>query len=851
MSALLASLAAALLLAGADPAPEPALGAPPRLEELPAAEVPPGTAFPGPEVAVVLSIDVSATGAVEDVRIAEGAGEPFDSAALAAAREARFTPARLTTGEPVPVTIAFRLRIVAPPPPPPPPVVLSGRLLERGTRRPVPGVPIAARDETGLLARGESEADGRFELTVPATRFTLVAASPGHERLEALVEASPGERREEVFHLRATGAYEAVVRAPPLQGEVSRQVLTSAEVAKVPGTQGDTLGAVLNLPGVARTSFGGVALILRGASPGDSRVFLEGQEIPILYHFGGLRSTVNPRFLQSVEFVPGNFSADHGRAIGGIVDVRLRDPAADLFRGDVTVSFYDAGFSLEGPLGGGWAGGVAFHRSWIDSLLPLVIPKDSNVSFDTAPRYYDYQLLATRRLAGDGRLRLLWFGSLDKVVVLFDRPAQDPSISGSASLRTMFHALQAELATPVAPWLRQESSLQLALQQFRTSVGPQYYFDLSVNRIAGRSAWTADLARGLTLHGGIDVVVAPATVSVNAPQIRKEGEPQDPVSTRPVISAHTSQTTCTPAAFLEVRLAPARGLTVTPGVRLDWTSAIRRWTVDPRLTARYELASGTALKGGVGLFQQPPAPDESSPATGTPRLLAERAVQVSAGAEQRLLPGLDAELTAFHKRLDRLVVRNPSSVHLDQGGTSDPAVPRYVNSGRGRIYGLEALVRGRLGERAFGWIAYTYQRSLRRDAPGAPERRFDWDQPHILTAVGSWTFAAEWSAGVRYRLVSGNPVTPVTGSVLDAASGVYVPTYGAVNGDRLPAFSQLDVRVDRTWTARTWKLTAFLDVQNVTNRGNAEGFTYNFDYSQRKLLTGLPILPILGVEGQW
>ena len=131
----------------------------------------------------------------------------------------------------------------------------------------------------------------------------------------------------------------------------------------------------------ARPPFTGGNLVLRGASPGDSQVLLEDQEIPILYHFGGLRSTFNPRFLEAVEFVPGNFSADYGRATGGIVNVRVRDPARDELRGDATVSVYDAGFAVEGPLSQTWSLGGAlptvccgttitrrFLRAWDRSL---------------------------------------------------------------------------------------------------------------------------------------------------------------------------------------------------------------------------------------------------------------------------------------------------------------------------------------------------------------------------------------------------------------------------------------------------------------------------------------------------
>ena len=64
---------------------------------------------------------------------------------------------------------------------------------------------------------------------------------------------------------------------------------------------------------------------------------LEGIKVPLLFHFGGLRSTFNAAFLQSIDFVPGNFGPDYGRATGGIIDIRVRDPATDMFRGEVDV----------------------------------------------------------------------------------------------------------------------------------------------------------------------------------------------------------------------------------------------------------------------------------------------------------------------------------------------------------------------------------------------------------------------------------------------------------------------------------------------------------------------------------
>jgi TonB family protein len=199
---------AALLLAALAAAPE--LGAEPRLVRSAPPELPAGTVFPAPEVTVVLAIDVSATGAVEAVRLEEGVGEPFDSAAIAAAGRYAFEPARLTTGEAVPVTVHFRLRIEAPRPPvaAPPPVRLAGRLLERGTRRPLAGVEVAAREGDRALATATTDEDGRFALAIPepAGRFDFDRGSGPDARVKLEDEAiAPGTGAAQIWAVARDG----------------------------------------------------------------------------------------------------------------------------------------------------------------------------------------------------------------------------------------------------------------------------------------------------------------------------------------------------------------------------------------------------------------------------------------------------------------------------------------------------------------------------------------------------------------------------------------------------------------------------------------------------------------------
>ncbi|HVP67050.1 MAG TPA: TonB-dependent receptor [Anaeromyxobacteraceae bacterium] len=846
----LASLAALLALAGparaaeapATAPPAPTLSSPPRLKEIVPAELPPGTPFPAPEVGVVLSLDVGADGRVEKASVESGAGEPFDSAALAAARRFEFEPGRLSTGEAVPVAITFRMRIQAPPPPAPKPFELDGRLLERGTREPLAGVEVLARGSDRLLARATTDAEGRFSLEVPGVPFTLVAAPPGHQRLEVAVQGRAGERREEVFSLETQGgANETVVSATPILREVMKEVLTADQVFILPGSAGDTLKAVLNLPGAARPPFGLGLLVLRGSAPGDSRVYLEGQEIPQLYHFGGLRSTFAPNFLESVEFVPGNFSVDYGRAQGGIIDVRVRDPRSDGFHGAADFNLYDVGVELEGGLGGGWSIGGAFRRSWIDTFLSAIIPSDAHLSFSTAPRFYDYQFILSYRPDATQRLRIMFYGSLDRTVALLDQPASDPTITGTFDALVSFYNLQVDYQSTLGPTLRQDTSLVLGLQEIETQVGPQYFFDLRLRRLSLRSTFTEDFSGIIQGRAGVDVEIYGARISLNLPD--NAGQNPVPPSTLPQIGTAQNVILYYPAAFAELRIVPTPSLSILPGVRVDWYSDIHQWAVDPRLLVRWQAGPATVVKAGVGLYQQPPQPGESAAVVGNPDLLPERSLQASIGVAQTLAEGLTLEVTPFYKWLDRQVYANPAANY-------DPSAPRYTNNGTGRIYGVETLLKATFGDRFSGWIAYTYQRSLRTNPP-SPEAPFDFDQPNNLTVLGTYNLGRGWSMGLRFRLVSGNPYTPIVSSIYDPATGVYVPLYGDTNSDRLGTFWALDFRVDKVWTFKDWKLTLYLDTQNVTNHKNQEGWTYNYDYSQRTELTGLPILPILGIKGEW
>ena len=322
----------------APPPPPATLTKLPRLVKSTAAPYPPRALAEGRSASVGLELLVDAMGQVASAKVKESAGAEFDEAALTAARTFVFEPAQ-AGGKPVPVRIDYRYRfvletktqVVEKPAPPQPQerieaVAFEGTLLERGTRKPLPGVRVYVVKQ-GVI--GRSDERGRFLLRGLAPgAYELTARTPAHRRLTESIRVPFSGAGRGTFYLRKRpyDPYETIIRAAREEERPVQRTLRLEEISKIPGVQGDALKVVQNLPGVARVPFGLGGLIIRGSSPQDSLAFLDGHPIPQLFHFLGLRSTFASDILERIDFVPGNFSADYGRLTGGILDVATRAP---------------------------------------------------------------------------------------------------------------------------------------------------------------------------------------------------------------------------------------------------------------------------------------------------------------------------------------------------------------------------------------------------------------------------------------------------------------------------------------------------------------------------------------------
>jgi len=846
----------------AAPAPEPVLTRAPQLERFVEAAYPPEAEAAKLEGKVLLEVDISATGEVTRAEVIEPAGHGFDEAAVAAVRQFHFVPAELD-GKPAAVRIRYVYDFVLRPAPLEVPVAapvateggpvnLRGRVVERGTRRAVGGAEVAI---PSLGRTAVTDVKGNFSFRdVPPGQVPVVVTASEYQPFSTTETVQPGKETQVTYHLLATfgSPYETVVVSNREKKEVSEVTLSQEEIQRIPGTTGDALKVVQNLPGVARPPFNGGLIVIRGTSPRDSGIFLDGERIPLLFHFGGLTAVYNSELLESVDYLPGNYSTYYGNLVGGVVDVKSRGPKTDGFHGVVEVNVYNSNFVLETPITDTLSIAGAYRRSYIDLILPFFLNPDSP-SFTVAPRYDDAQLKLQWKPSPRHTVSLLGLHSQDALELVSKQSiSSDPTIGRNFENETGFNQLRLRYQYQGDLW-RVDSIGLLDRTGVLVNVGGTRGIDIHATTWGVRSTVELHLSDAVVPAAGVDWTYASGTfaAAVQAPGI--EGTPRYLGPTNPTLFENAPFWDSTLGVWTELRLRPVPSLLVIPGVRMDLTTIRLQQTplltADPRLAMRWMVSPKVTLKAGVGLYHQPPqlAAGEVDPVFGNPDLGSRRALQTSVGVEWNIRPDLLLSVEGFYNRLWAIPIS--SSALVERNGQLVPQ--NLVNGGRGRIYGLEVLFRQALTRRLFGWISYTLSRSERLDQTGEPWRLFDYDQTHVLTAILSYKFGAGWELGGRFRYATGNPQTPIVGSIKDDITDTFVPLFGPTNSRRLPNFAQLDVRVDKVWTFNNWSLDLYLDIQNVTNTRSVEGTAYSFNYAQSAYFEGLPIVPILGVKANF
>jgi TonB family protein len=844
---------------------------PPKLVTFVEAEFPPSEIAAGKGAAVLLQIAIDATGKVAGVSVLESAGPAFDLAAVNAAKQFAFTPATVN-GTPIPVKISYRYQFT-----------ITEKLIkkqtadfvgvvrDRHTKQPMPNVRVAV--DTGQEAVTDEQ--GKFQILDVAPGDHLVTISGESLATVGTTETFEASKRIDATYevdRKKTGAAEGeedeeiVVTAPRLKKQVVSTEVQATQAAKVPGTQGDVLKVVENLPGVARAAAGSSSLVVWGSAPQDTRVYVDGVHVPLLYHGGGYRSILPSNFVKSVELVPGGYGPSYGRGLGGLVTVAMRPLDDEGVHGSVSADVIDASADIRAKLSDRVHVAFGVRKSYLDTVLGNVTTEDVG-DIVPIPRYWDSQARVVYELAPHETIELGGLASSDRIANTLLNP--DPTLTTRQTSGTDFqrvflhyekHMADSSVLTIVPSFGFNSITLANSYGSVVTDVDNE-------STIFGlRADWHGPILEHVRGDVGLDVEMLASSIhrdgSIGAPP--REGDVfvfgQPPPSEVGADDWKTVVGTLAPYAEADIALLDD-DLHIVPGVRFEpfitsanktipsvaglpnFGSTRQVAEVEPRISVNYAFTPQISGKAAFGVYHQSPQPEDLSAEFGNPTLGLSSAQHYLAGATFHLTSSLSVETTAFLSRMQELVVRSeeesPLLAHaLDQTGI-------------GRSYGTQFLLRQQQVGRFFGWLSYSILRSERRDAPGLPWRLFDYDQSHVLTALGSYDLGKGFEVGLRFRYATGYPRTPVLGSYFDARTNTYEPVFGPHNSIRVPPFVSLDARAAKHFKWHRFDGELYLDVQNVTDHSNPEEIVYNTNYTQRGYITGLPILPVVGAKLEW
>lgn len=737
-----------------------------------------------------------------------------------------------------------------------PQVVLAdfkGFILEKGTRRPLKEANLfvlpqkwkVTTDETGAFHLNENPtADNEIVINVSGyKKFSLKLIT---EYLEATKE------KPFIFYIeKESYQYLETTVTGVREKKEAQKTLRQEDFLTMPGSGGDPVKAVQNLPGVNRSVGGDARVVIQGSEPEDTRYNLGGHEVPLIFHFGGLTSIVTPEAVESVDYFSAGYGAEFSRALGGHIGLNVRDPKTDRLHAFAFMDSFNSGGLVEGPIDEQSSFLVTGRYSYIGAVLKEAMKENKDFNLTVAPSFYDLSALYQRRLNDKDDFRLLSILSQDKLEFVLNKPiGNDPKLRGNFYQQTQFQRIIPQWSHVIDETSKLKMSAAYGNNDILADIGTNYFY-LKNKALTSRIEYQKELTSNWKMSAGLDTMDDWFNVQIRIPATYNEGGISNPLASGEVKETKVSGHDNLWGVYWRNEWKPEQAplITVIPQLRWDQFSPTKENLTQPRLALRYQCTDDLTLKASTGVYYQLPQPQESDSYYGNPDLKTAKALHYLVGFERDLRQGgqngLQINGALFYKNLDRLVI--PSAKLVERNGTQ--TFENYANRGKGHVQGLELQVKYK-DNSDIQWIgSYTYVRS-RRQQPGLPELPSQYDQTHSLNILTSYQWE-NWQVGSRLRFVTGTPYTPIIGASFDSDNDVYIPQRGSLFSARNANFFQWDLRADRKWIYDTWILSSYIDIQNLTNAKNQEGLTYAYDYSQEKPITGLPILPSIGVKGEF
>ena len=716
---------------------------------------------------------------------------------------------------------------------------VKGTVIDKSSRQPLEFINVMI---VGLNKGGVTNAEGKFSIgQVPPGIYRLQASAIGYKTVttpeyilstrDLHIQIEMEENQTELEGVTVTASpFRRDIESP-----VSLRIIGLQEIEKSPGANRDISRIVQSYPGVAFSPIGyRNDLIVRGGSPSENRFYLDGVEIPNINHFstqgasGGPVGILNADLIREVNFYTGAFPTDKGNALSSVLDFKLRDGDMERNSLKATLGASEVSLASNGHLGKKTSYLVSVRQSYLQFLFDML-------GLPFLPTFTDAQFKLKTRFDARNELTVLGLGGIDKMKLNTKANNEDNEyiLSYLPKIQQETFTLGAVYRHYAGAHVQSVVASHSYLNNRNTKYQQNDESDPDHLMLRLRST---EQNTQLRLENSSSFRNWKVTVGTSLDYSQYSNTTFQKVYTdhAQTFDYHTYLGIMRWGLFGTVNYTSIdERFTASLGLRADannYSAAMKDLSdqLSPRLSLSYQLTEHWSLSGNAGLYYQLP-PYTALGFKNNNGLYANkyalRYMQVSQGSvglNWRKGDTFEVSVEGFYKDYDKIPLSVADGIPLTCKGNDYGVIGNELltSTAQGRSYGAELLLKWLIAKKLNLASSFTLFKSEYRTDKESEYIASAWDNRFIFNLRGTYNLPRHWSVGMKVSCIGGAPYTPYDAdksSLVTAwnAQGKPYYDYTRYNEERLPAFTQVDIRIDKTFYLKRCMLGFYIDLQNI------------------------------------
>ena len=716
---------------------------------------------------------------------------------------------------------------------------VKGTVIDKSSRQPLEFINVMI---VGLNKGGVTNAEGKFSIgQVPPGIYRLQASAIGYKTVttpeyilstrDLHIQIEMEENQTELEGVTVTASpFRRDIESP-----VSLRIIGLQEIEKSPGANRDISRIVQSYPGVAFSPIGyRNDLIVRGGSPSENRFYLDGVEIPNINHFstqgasGGPVGILNADLIREVNFYTGAFPTDKGNALSSVLDFKLRDGDMERNSLKATLGASEVSLASNGHLGKKTSYLVSVRQSYLQFLFDML-------GLPFLPTFTDAQFKLKTRFDARNELTVLGLGGIDKMKLNTKANNEDNEyiLSYLPKIQQETFTLGAVYRHYAGAHVQSVVASHSYLNNRNTKYQQNDESDPEHLMLRLRST---EQNTQLRLENSSSFRNWKVTVGTSLDYSQYSNTTFQKVYTdhAQTFDYHTYLGIMRWGLFGTVNYTSIdERFTASLGLRADannYSAAMKDLSdqLSPRLSLSYQLTEHWSLSGNAGLYYQLP-PYTALGFKNNNGLYANkyalRYMQVSQGSvglNWRKGDTFEVSVEGFYKDYDKIPLSVADGIPLTCKGNDYGVIGNELltSTAQGRSYGAELLLKWLVAKKLNLASSFTLFKSEYRTDKESEYIASAWDNRFIFNLRGTYNLPRHWSVGMKVSCIGGAPYTPYNAdksSLVTAwnAQGKPYYDYTRYNEERLPAFTQVDIRIDKTFYLKRCMLGFYIDLQNI------------------------------------